>query len=378
MGIDIAVTGLFGAGSSAVLDLLSEYECNGTGIKDDKGGYEHTTLYHPGGLFDLEDKLLLCNDSHRSDEALTTFETEMKRLNKYNFGWFGSFKTMFGDKFERNVESFIDNLHPFEMNNRYYGQCKKVIFNPLKIPVQFAAKILVGRTIYKWGRQFIHVPAIAKMKVAFPSEEEFYSSARLFVRNYMDMFKEKDKENTLFDRIILNQHVNRIPRYFDDNFRLILVNRDVRDVYVLNKYIWPVINAGTMYPTNLKSFIDYWQRVNNYQKNELDERVLQINFEDLIYKNEETIKRIEEHCQLSSEKHVLKNMYLDISKSIKNTQVYKVNEQWKEEILLIEKELPQYCYNFPYNNTTEIKDMFDNSRSVSKRGLLQKIMKGRE
>ena len=40
MGLNIAVTGYFGAGSSAVLDLLCEYNCNSTGVKNEKGGYE--------------------------------------------------------------------------------------------------------------------------------------------------------------------------------------------------------------------------------------------------------------------------------------------------------------------------------------------------
>jgi len=45
VGLNIGVTGYFGSGSSAVLDLLAEYSCNGTGLKDAKGVYEHTTLY---------------------------------------------------------------------------------------------------------------------------------------------------------------------------------------------------------------------------------------------------------------------------------------------------------------------------------------------
>lgn len=142
MGLDISVTGYFGAGSSAVLDLLSEYSCNGTGIKNERGGYEHTTFYQPGGIFDLEDKLLLGNDIHRSDEALRTFEREMYRLNNNNFGWFGSFKQMFGDTFEKNLNQFIEELHPFTIKAQYYGQYEKVVFNPLKIPIQFAAKLL--------------------------------------------------------------------------------------------------------------------------------------------------------------------------------------------------------------------------------------------
>ena len=375
MGLNIAVTGYFGAGSSAVLDLLSEYSCNGTGIKNEKGGYEHVVLYQPGGIFDLEDKLLLGNDIHRADEAIRTFEKEMLRLNNNNFGWFGSYKKMFGDIFEKNMYQFIKDLHPFDIKAQYYGQCKKVIFNPAKIPVQFAAKILKGRTIYVWGRQFIRKPLVPKMQVAFPTQDEFYGNAQRFVQKYMDMFKENDKENTLFDRLLLCHNAYRLPRYFDEKFRLIIVNRDVRDVFCFNKYLWPEINAGSMYPTDVDVFIDYWRRLNRYERKCEDHRILNIQFEDLIYHYDETVKRIEKHCGLKEKQHDLLHQYFKPEKSIKNTQVYTLRKEWKEEIKLIEKELPEYCYDFPYANETDISEMFDDSRTSKSEGVIQKISK---
>lgn len=373
MGLNIAVTGYFGAGSSAALDLLAEYSCNGNMVLNKPGGYEHTVFYHPGGLFDLEDKLLLGNDIHRADEALDTFEKEMKRLNDNNFGWLGSFKEMFGEKFEISLQQFIESLHIFDINARYYGQYKKVIFNPLKIPVQLAAKILTGRTIYVWGRQFIYKHAATKMRVAFPTPDEFYSAAQIFVNNYMKMFKEEGKENVVFDRLLLCHNAYRLPLYFDDDFRLIIVERDVRDVYCFNKYLWPEINAGTMYPTDINVFIDYWKRLNTYERKINDSRILKIHFEDLIYNYEETVEKIENHCKLTKKNHNKLREYFKPEKSIKNTQVYKMRNEWKDEIRLIEQELSEYCYNFPYANETDVRDMFDDSRAIRKDGFLQKI-----
>ena len=113
--MNIAVTGYFGSGSSAVLDLLCEFDSVTTGLPDNIKSFEHTTLYQPGGIFDLEDKLLLGNDIHRSDEAIRTFKTEMMRLNDNNFGWFGSFKEMFGDEFEKitNILEAYENRKNF-------------------------------------------------------------------------------------------------------------------------------------------------------------------------------------------------------------------------------------------------------------------------
>lgn len=373
MGLNIAVTGYFGAGSSAVLDLLSEYSCNGSVVLNKPGGYEHTVFYEPGGLFDLEDKLLIGNDIHRADEALRTFEREMIRLNDNNFGWLGSFKEMFGDEFKNNLDMFLNSLHIFDINSHYYGQFKKVIFNPLKIPVQLAAKILMGRTIYVWGRQFVYDPLLPKMRVAFPTQEEFYSASKTFVSKYMDMFKEEGKSNTVFDRLLLCHNAYRLPHYFDENFRLIIVERDIRDVYCFNKYLWPEINAGSMYPTNVDVFIDYWKRLNMYERKINDDRVLKIHFEDLIYNYEETVDKIEKHCNLSKDDHDKLCEYFMPEKSIKNTQVFKIRSAWQDEIFKIEKELSKYCYDFPYEIKTDVKEMFDDSRAIKKEGFINKI-----
>lgn len=376
--MNIVVTGYFGSGSSAVLDLLSEYSSVGSIVKDKEGGYEHTTLYHPGGLFDLEDKLLMGNDIHSSDEALRIFKREMKRLNDNNFGWYGSFKELFGDRFEAILENFIQGLKPFEISQRYYGQCKKVIFNPLKIPVQVAAKVLMGRTIYEWGRQYIYKSGYHNMIVTFPSEEEFYCAAREFVSDLMELYSEQGKANTVFDRLLLCHNLYRIPKYFSDDFRVIRVQRDIRDVYFFNKYLWQEINAGSMYPKKIDEFIDYWNRINAMEKPVSDARILTINFEDLIYHYEETVKMIENHCNLREEDHFEAKTKFIPEKSIKNTQVYKIREQWKDELEIIEKELSEYLYDFPFENNTTVNEMFDDSRVKKQIGLLSKLKRKRQ
>ena len=368
--MNIIVTGYFGSGSSAVLDLLSEYESVGSVVKNKAGGYEHTTFYHPGGIFDLEDKLLKNNDIHRSDEALSTFKKEMFRLNNNNFGWYGSFNTLFGDKFEIILNTFIENLHPFKINARYYGQCEKVIFNPFKIPLQIAARVLLGRTIYVWGRQFIYYTKKPEMNVAFPTEEEYFNAAKTFVKSYMDLFKEPAKENTVFDRLVLCHNLYRVPNYFDDDTRIIKVKRDIRDVYIFNKYLWKKINAGSMYPNDINTFLDYWKRIHKIEKEVNDYRILTINFEDLIYKYEETVRQIEQHCQLSADDHKNKKTLFVPKKSIKNTQVYKLNTEWKKELEDLEKKFPQDLYEFPYDIETTVNEMFDDSRAKKKKGLL--------
>ena len=65
----ITTTGYYSTGSSAVYDLLREYSPCAEEVN--RGNpVEHIFLYMPDGLFDLEDKLLIGNSIHRSNEAM--------------------------------------------------------------------------------------------------------------------------------------------------------------------------------------------------------------------------------------------------------------------------------------------------------------------
>lgn len=156
---------------------------------------------------------------------------------------------------------------------------------------------------------------------------------------------------------------------------MIVVNRDIRDVYILNKYLWKQIHAGSMYPDDLNTFLNYWKRIHAMEKKITDNRILVVDFEDLIYKYDETVVRIEKHCQLSSDKHIKKGEYFNPQKSIKNTQVFRLNKEWKAELGVIERELSEYKYDFPYETVTSVREMFNDSRVEKKMGLLHFLKK---
>ena len=81
--INVAITGYFGTGSSAVVDLLKEYE-NVSIVPYENKSYEHNVLYHHGGLYDVCTLLSKGNTLYTSDKVISTFITEMKRNNCWN------------------------------------------------------------------------------------------------------------------------------------------------------------------------------------------------------------------------------------------------------------------------------------------------------
>lgn len=352
----IAVTSYCGTGSSAVIDLLSEYSSCTT---NDLRRYEHILFYDINGIFDLEDKLLRGIDIHRSDEAIKSFKKSMMKLYKNNFGWFGSYEAMYGEKFKSLLDNFINELPQYTIKGKWYGQYAGVRFSFIKVILQLGAKILQNRDIHKWGRQYV-IKGSDNMILSFPTEEEFFSAARKFVEGYLELVAGKEDKNIIFDHLLLPHNAFRLPNYFDDDFRLIIVDRDVRDMYALTSHVWPAIHSEAPFPKNCDDFIDFWGRMKKCERIIDDSRIYRLQFEDLIYNYDETVKKIEEFIGLNPEDHVDKKKYFDPEKSIKNTQNFLIDPNWEKEGEKVAKALPEYIYEFPYKIETSMKETFDN------------------
>lgn len=355
--LNVAVTGFVGTGSSAIIDLLREFDNCGIALGEDRA-YEHIPFYADNGLFDLGAILMNVNSSLRSDTAISSFKDSMEWLNNNNFGWFGSYKWLVGDRFESIVNEFISSIS-YPISGNSYSHYKYVKFSIFKVALQLAARIVYKRPVVKWGRKYIYDKK--QMYFSMPTESEFYSAAKKFVNNYFEICADKNKDIMIYDHLLWPQQTHLVDQYFDKKFKMIIVKRDVRDLFTLNKHFWfkpPEGNGNPLFPTNPEDFIDYWKRLDVVYDNANHDKVLYVNFEDLVYKYDKTVAEIISFLGLSSTQHVNKKKFFDPEKSIKNTQTFTINKEWHNEIILLEKRLKENIYQFPYENNTSIKEMF--------------------
>ena len=112
----IIPTGYMGSGSSAITDLVAEFE----DCKNEFKSYEYVMLHCPNGLFDLEDKLLTGNNAIRSDEALRTFRTQMKKLYDKKFWWVGNYKNIISTDFMDKVNNYLNNITQLHYDGYWY------------------------------------------------------------------------------------------------------------------------------------------------------------------------------------------------------------------------------------------------------------------
>ena len=362
---NVAITGFYATGSSALIDLLKEYSCIHISSPID-GDYEHVPFYCSGGLFDLGSILMGQCSPYNSDSAINNFLSSIQRLNNNDFGWFGSYRAYLGDdRFVKIAEDLVDEIATIK-DRVTANHATKVTFSPVKAVLQIGAKVLYGRGIPKLGRKYIYDGK--PMYFAMPTHSEFTRAAKKYTSAYMKFYSLDDEAIEVFDHLVWPQHAELVEDYFEKNFKMIIVNRDARDLYILNKYYLhkpPVSVVKPYFPTEVDAFIDEWQRtITNYDDTE---QLLNLNFEDLVYHYDETVAKIENFLGVSSKLHEKAKSSFVPEKSIENTQTFLVCDEWKSEVKRIEEELPQCCYSFPYERKPDKTKWFDTPETVSRK-----------
>lgn len=328
----IAVASFMGSGSSAVTDLLCEYD----NINCPNGSYEYVYPYCPNGLFDLEDKLLLNNNAMRSDEALRSFRAAMSELFGNKHWWFANYKDKISPYFMQYVDELIDAIS-YQIDGYWYDH-QKISINRSR-----CAYILE-----KFGRPAASISRKNhdKMLLSYPSKDGFYEAASRFLeKTLLDIAKNAHKKTLLVDQLLLPHNLYRKDSYFSkDRLKVILVIRDPRDVFILNKYYWEPAGVPIPYSRDVQLFCRQYRDVRSSVLPYDSTNVLEINFEDVILDYHASLENIEHFCGLWLGTHVKCGEYLKPKESSRNICVYLDEERFKEEAAIIKAELPEYLY----------------------------------
>ena len=166
-----------------------------------------------------------------------------------------------------------------------------------------------------------------------------------------------ENELKIYDHLILPGQIDEFADCFDDNFKMIVVERDPRDLYILEKYM--PSGKKSHFPLNKIDFVK--ELKNTIVQDYKNPNALKIHFEDLIYNYEETVQIIENFLGLNNLEHVRKKQCFIPEQSIENTQVFRVNPEWEKEVKEIEALIPEFLYHFPERRIPNRKLMFADS-----------------
>lgn len=342
----IVPTGYMGSGSSAITDLVSEFrDC-----QNEFKSYEYVLLHCPNGLFDLEDKLLRGNNAIRSDEAIRSFELQMDKLYNKKYWWVGNYEKIIGKNFKSLTKDYISKIQQFNYIGYWYmhEEVNSKMFFKLLLRKPF--KILMGNKV-KFKKILKYDDG---MRVSFINDDEFYKYSHDYIYNLIDEMS-RGKDNVVLDQFLLPFNLFRVDNYFDDKLKVIVVERDPRDVFIINKYIWGERDLCVPFPLEVKEFCEFYKKMRESEKLSKSEKVLRVKFEDLIYNYDNELEKIMKFLNFGKEDHVNKKKRFNPEISIKNTQLFR-DDKYSEEIKLIEEKLKDYLYDFPKEINNNVRD----------------------
>jgi len=326
----IICVGFFATGSSAVDDYLREFD----NIAQTKQGVECTFLQFPDGISDMEFNIVDNPHRHNSGFALKRYEHYVKTFAH-------TYHIIFGSEWERLSKEYIDSLTKFEFQGYWAGDTLyQTKLETLYYYFCRAVNKLMPKR-FKVPSTYNYFPK-RKTKFCDATESEFLEKTQTYVQKLLKIINKNEKEYVVLDQAVSAMNINRYLRYFVGDAKVIVVDRDPRDVYIQE-----IILKGKVVPKDVREFIDVYKHDRQKKYSSEDpSKVLCVNFEDLIYKYDETTAKIDSFLGLNEKNRSEHKKYFDPAVSIKNTKLWEKHKEFSEQVAIIEKEIPDYLYHY--------------------------------
>jgi len=327
----ITCTGYGGTGSSAITDLLKEFD-NGLSL----GDAEFWFLQDFNGISDLE--YFLIDGNHRSRVNLV-----IKRFKKY-IDEYGDYYEKYFKDFKKVSFEYVENLidAKFQKAISYYeleNQIKKLFwFRVSPLAQKLIAKIS-GRDFEEFAP---YIPTEEKV-YSIPNRERFYKKTKRYTKKLFDTL-DKGYDFIAVDQLVPAMNAKRYLNYVA-NLKVVIVDRDPRDLFLLNELHWKKA-AYVCDTTNVDEYIVWYKTMREHRKfEEKNTNITYIMLEDLIYHYDETLNKLYSFFEIDEKYHTKKRTFFNPDISIQWTKMYeKYPEYRKKDIEKIAKELDEYCF----------------------------------
>ena len=216
------------------------------------------------------------------------------------------------------------------------------IYFPPNVFIKWIGEKIFGYGKLKWfGRRLVNI-SINRNKYFAYNVEDFYGKTQRFTSKIISAMRKDPFKPLVTDHMFSPDCPQLFFKYLEEDVKCIVVRRDPRDTYLLAKHVY---NGRIPLPTdNVEDFITFYRKSMEETQVADSLEILNIQFEDLIFKYEETIKKIETFIGMP--KHVKKRQYFKPSVSVNNTRLYKKYTMFSEDIKKIELALPRSLYPF--------------------------------
>lgn len=322
----VSVSGFNYSGSSAVVDLLKEYE-NVQCVEDEIG-----FPYLPDGITDLE---------YHINESSTYFNGDVGIRRYYHMCKKSDIPRQYRKRFLDLTKEYLDRLTDTTWKgNSYFDGSRKEGINY----ASWKVKRMISAVVYHYTKKAILFDQ-RTMYLAYDNSS-FKKHTRWYFQEIEKLFSE-GKQFVVFNQFFSAFQPERSMR-LSDNAKTIVVDRDPRDIYILGK----IRHENSCYPVDdVKKYVIWYKKCHKEKQGADTDKVLFVQFEDLIFKYDETVKNIERFLGLENHVDKKKRFKPEVSKN--NTQLIERFPQLKNDINYIIANLPQNLYSFPVDYTIE-------------------------
>ena len=330
----ISCSSYYGTGSSAITDYISEFSsvCS-------TGDYEFRFLHDTDGIADLEYHLVWNHNRHNSGHAL-------KRFKKIVDFYAGSklvprYEPFFNHRWKELAYRYIDELTDFSYKGwwQYDLLDRGLLFYYWKMLLNQAYRFTLGRNTEKVLNVLPHEITYC----SHPTQEHFDIATKRFLHDLLHEANPQNKDYLMVDQLLPSSNLHRYWKFFDD-IKVVIVERDPRDLYILERYYW---NAGIIPTDTVEHFCQWYRYTRAHRKTETPDpqKVLLIQFEDLIYRYEETTRTLRDWVGLDEADHTQKRQKLIPERSMANTRLW-LKHDIGQDLKIIETELAEYLYDY--------------------------------
>lgn len=343
----ISCAGFGNTGSSIVTDFFQEFSCiNVVG----GSAFEFFFLHECDGIMDLENAL---TEGHRlkTDLAIKRFLKLVENLNSKNPSG-PNYKDYFNGKFLDYTYKYLDSLGVVKWENGWWhraAELKKE--NKIKrIVLQEKFRQVAKKYSYSLYETDSWKPVAVNYVTQYfctISKKDFKEKTKNYLKNLL-LELCPDNEWVLFDQLFPPSCNSEYLSYFDFA-KVIIVDRDPRDLYFANKVFW---GSGYIPSENPEVFIQWFEGTRS--KISESENVISIKFEDMVYNFEKAQKMLCDFVGIDISLRDTPNTHLFLEKSKTNTLFFKrfclADKQYEaqlgKDVKLIEEKLSNYIFRF--------------------------------
>lgn len=349
----ITTASYYGTGSSAITDLLSEYET----IHSMGSEFECRIAHDYHGISDLEYYLVENPHRHNSSIAIRDFQRLIDLYGRKRSIRLENYENAFGPDFYRCIDQYIDQIAP----GHFQGGCHLDLYRMGDDALSWIK--VKNRLFQKFSRHGLFTPTadddsfiehrvsplerIQKSQTTYITypREIFLDATKTLFDNLFSPFDDGKTEGLLVDQLVPPSNTMRYIRYFRD-LQVICVDRDPRDLFYLETRRW----KSRVIPDQVDEFISWFQATRAHLKYEQDDpqRVMRIHFEDLVLHYDACVNRIERFLNLDPSTHTRCFESFDPQISRKNIGKWKNDPSILADIQLIERKLPEFIQYTPF------------------------------